>query len=122
MLDKFINVLNHHALLKFKHSCITCDGGSHSHGHGHQAQQEADSLGHVICPNELKGNGGHDADEAAVEQPHQQAYGDQPAKDVAQRNHHGHEADNEEGSYLEGQQRGEYLHENSSFDGLIIFM
>lgn len=88
--------------------CVTCDGGSHSHGHRHQAQQEADGLGHVFGLDQLKGDRSHDADEAAVKQPHQQAHGDQPAEDVAQRDHHGHEADDEEGRHLEGRERGVY--------------
>ncbi len=94
------------------HSCLTCDGRPHGHGHGHQAQQEADGLGHVFGPNQLKGDRGHDANKAAVKQPHQQAHGDQPAEDVAQRDHHGHEADDEEGSDLERQERGAYSYGN----------
>lgn len=86
--------------------CVTCDGGSHGHGHGHEAEQEADGLGHVVGADQLEGDGSHDADEAAVKQPHQQAHGDEAAKDVAQRDHHGHEADDEEGRHLEGRQGG----------------
>lgn len=93
---------------------ITCDGGPHSHGHRHQAQQEADGLGHVFGPNQLESDRGHDADEAAVKQPHQQTDGNQPTKDVAQRDHHGHEANDEEGSHLGGGERGLYSHANCS--------
>lgn len=96
--------------------CITCDGGPHSHGHGHQAQQEANGLGHVVGPDQFEGDRGHDADEAAVKKPHQQAHGDQPAKDIAQRDHHGHEADDEEGSHLEGQERGVSSHDDCATD------
>jgi len=108
------DALSRHAYLRLKYSmslntdcsCVTCDGRSHGHGHGHQAQQEADGLGNVVRPDQLEGNGGHDADKAAVEQPHQQAHSDQPAEDVAKRDHHGHDADDEEGGHLRGQQRG----------------
>lgn len=100
---------------------ITCDGGSHSHGHRHQAQQESDGLGHIFGSDQLKGNGSHDADEATVKQAHQQAHSDQPAEDVAHWDHHGHEADDEEGRHLEGQERGGHVHFFSSFFFLYIY-
>lgn len=84
---------------------VTCDRGSHDHRHGHQAQQEANGLGHVFGTNQLKCDRSHDRDEAAIKQPHQQTHSNQPAEDAAQRDHHGHDADDKEGCHL-GQHRG----------------
>lgn len=83
--------------------CFTCYGRTHNHRHRHQAEQEADSLGHIVGPDQLEGDGGHDADEAAIEEPHQQAHGDKSPKDLAQRDHHGHDAYDKEGRHLERQ-------------------
>lgn len=80
---------------------FTCNRWTCNHRNGHQAEQEADSLGDIIGSDQLKGDGGHDTDEAAVKKPHQQAHSNQPSKDVAQRDHHGHNADDEEGNYLQ---------------------
>lgn len=97
-------------------SCFTCDGRTHDHRHRHQAQQEANRLGHIVGPDQLEGDGRHDADEAAVEEPHQQAHGDKTPEDLAHGDHHGHDADDEERRHLEAQ-RPSWFHlflENTS--------
>ena len=79
---------------------FTCDGWAHSHGYRHESEQKSNCLGDVLGTNQLKGNGGHNGNEASIEETHDEADSNEAPKDSAQGDHHGHQTDEEKGQDL----------------------
>lgn len=79
---------------------LTCNGWTNCHRHWHEPKQKSDGLGDILSPNELEGNRSHNANEAPVEQAHEETDSNESSKDIAQWNHHRHQPNKKEWGHL----------------------
>lgn len=82
---------------------LTCNGGPSNHWQGHHAQEVANGLRGLHWAHQFKCDGGHDGDEEAIAKAQEKADNDEASEAPTQGNHHGHQAQEQEGDDLEKQ-------------------